>query len=83
MKNAETILICLILFVITGIAAYVITTVYYRSKGKMSRYEGLFDYYKKIEQREGNIVMAIWSVVWIVMMLLCAGFCLLWTYVIS
>ena len=58
MKKVELVIVCIVLFVVTGCVAYVIETIWYRSKGKMGRNESLAEHYKKIDQKQGNVAAA-------------------------
>ena len=51
MWKIETIITWMVIFVTTGFVAYVLEAVWFRSIGKIGRYEGLWEYYKKIDLR--------------------------------
>ncbi len=72
MKKVELVIVCIVLFVVTGCVAYVIETIWYRSKGKMGRNESLAEHYKKIDQKQGNVAAALWAVIWVILMILSA-----------
>lgn len=72
MSKVEIGIVAIIVFVITGAAAYVTESLIYRRKGTIGRFESLFEYYKKADQKQGNIAAAVWALIWIAFMVLAA-----------
>ena len=72
MSNIAIVIVAIIVFVFTGIVAYVIESVLFRHRGIIGRYEGLFEYFKKIDQKQGNIAAAVWAAIWVVLIVLSA-----------
>lgn len=68
MSKIGIVIVAGIVFIFTGVVAYVIESVIFRYRGIIGRYEGLFEYYKKIDQKKGNIAAAVWAVLWIVLL---------------
>ena len=79
MKTIGTVIICLVLFVITGFVAYLVESILFRNMGIIGRFESLWAYFRKIDQKNGNIAAAAWAGIWVLLMILC-GFCI---YVMS
>ena len=73
MKTVETVIICLILFVFTGVVAYLLEAIWFRRIGKIGRYESLWEYFRKIDQKNGNITAAVWAGIWIGLMIVTAA----------
>lgn len=71
MNTTETIVLGIILFLVMGVVAYIIETIIFRETGRIGRYEGLFEYFKKIDQKNGNITAAVWAGIWIALMVIC------------
>ena len=80
MKTPEIIVLCVILFAISGIVAYILTTIIFRKNGRLGRFESLMDYYSNAEQRDGNVVLIVCAVIWLLLMGAIAGISLLITY---
>ncbi len=72
MSKVEIGIVAVIVFVVTGVLAYVIESVVYRRRGTIGRYESLLEFYKKIDQKQGNIAAAVWALIWIALMILAA-----------
>lgn len=72
MSNIAIVIVAIIVFVFTGIVAYVIESVLFRHRGIIGRYEGLFEYFKKIDQKQGNIAAAVWAGIWVVLIAISA-----------
>lgn len=70
MWNDKTIVACIVVFVLTGVLAYLATTIYFRHSGRIGRYEGLWEYYRKIDQKNGNMAVIVFGVIWVVLMAL-------------
>ena len=71
MWKLETIITWIIIFVTTGFVAYVVEAVWFRGIGKIGRYEGLWEYFKKIDQKNGNITAGVWAGIWVALMIIC------------
>ena len=72
MSKIEIGIIAIIVFVLTGVGAYAIESILFRHKGIIGRFEGLFEYYRKIDQKQGNIAAAVWAAIWVVLIALSA-----------
>lgn len=72
MSRVEIGIVAIMVFVVTGVLAYVIESVVYRRRGIVRRNESLLEYYKKIDQKQGNIAAAVWALIWIALMILAA-----------
>lgn len=60
----------MILFVATGFVAYLLESILFRNMGRIGRYERLWEYFRKIDQRNGNIAAIVWAGIWIALMVL-------------
>ena len=72
MNSLSIVIVCIVLFLIAGVVAYVIETVLLRRKGKLKGDESLIDFYREIDQKQGNKVVITWTVIWLILMVLCA-----------
>ncbi|MBR6477257.1 MAG: hypothetical protein IKS85_02300 [Lachnospiraceae bacterium] len=72
MNSLSIVIVCIVLFLIAGVVAYVIETVLLRRKGKLKGDESLIDFYREIDQKQGNKVVISWTVIWLILMVLCA-----------
>ena len=72
MNSLSIVIVCIVLFLIAGVVAYVIETVLLRRKGKLKVDESLIDFYREIDQKQGNKVVISWTVIWLILMVLCA-----------
>lgn len=72
MSKVETAVAAITVFVFTGAAAYLIESFIFRKRGTIGRYESLFEYYKKVDQKQGNFAAVAWALIWIVLMVLAA-----------
>lgn len=72
MGKVEIIIIGVIVFLLTGVVAYLLETMLFRHTGRIGSYEGLFEYFKKIDQKNGNIAVIVWGGIWVVLMALTA-----------
>lgn len=71
MKTVMTVITCVILFVITGFVAYLVESILFRYLGIIGRYESLWAYFRKIDQKHGNIAAAAWAGIWVLTMIIC------------
>ena len=69
-KTVEMILVCLVLFVMTGVLAYITETILFRHSGRIGSHESLWEYFRKIDQKNGNIAAFWWAVIWIIWMII-------------
>ena len=72
MKIVDLVIVCGILFIVTGVLAYVTATIVFRNTGRIGRYESLWEYFRKIDQKNGNIVAFWWGVIWVIWMVISA-----------
>lgn len=72
MSKVELIIVCVVLFFVTGVLAYVTATIIFRNTGRLGRSESLWEYFRGAEQKDGNIVTAWWAVIWIAWMIVSA-----------
>ena len=70
MKTMSIVIVCIVLFIVSGIIAYVAETVLLRSKGKMKRDDSLIRYYRAAEQKEGNKIVITWTAIWLILMVI-------------
>ncbi len=70
MKSSEAVILFLILFIVAGVLSYVVETIIFRNTGRIGRYEDLWAYYKKIDQKNGNIAVIVWAGLWVLIMAL-------------
>lgn len=64
----ELAIICIVVFIVTGVLAYVAETILLRRKGAVKREESLLEYYRGIEQKKGNWVVISWALIWVGLM---------------
>ncbi|MBP5222206.1 MAG: hypothetical protein J6Z35_03475 [Lachnospiraceae bacterium] len=69
MSTGKIALVCLVVFLMAGIVAYLITAFYFRKKGKLGSREELFQYYRNAEQKEGNFMVLLWAGIWLALMI--------------
>lgn len=74
MNVVRLVIICAITFLVTGYLAYFLETIFFRYIGKIGRYETLWKYFRKIDQKNGNITAAVWAAIWIFLIILAALF---------
>ena len=72
MNVIKIVIIALMLFIVTGFMAYLIDGILLRYIGWIGRFESLWDYFRKIDQKRGNITVVIWSVTWVLLMIIFA-----------
>ena len=72
MSKIEIGIIAIIVFVLTGVGAYAIESILFRHWGTIGRFESLYEYFKKIDQKQGNITAAVWAAIWVVLIALSA-----------
>ena len=72
MNIVKIVIIALMLFIVTGFMAYLIDGILLRHVGWIGRFESLWDYFRKIDQKRGNITVVIWSVTWVLLMIIFA-----------
>lgn len=72
MNIVKIVIIGILVFILTGVVAYVVESIIFRNKGTIGRYESLFEYFKKIDQKNGNIAAAVWAVIWVLLLILTA-----------
>lgn len=72
MNKIEIAIVAVIVFGLTGVGAYLIETILFRNRGTIGRYESLFDYFKKIDQKSGNLAAVVWAIIWVVLIILAA-----------
>ena len=72
MNKVELVIVCVVMFFVTGVLAYVTATIVFRNNGRIGRNESLWEYFRKIDQKNGNIVTAWWAVIWILWMIVSA-----------
>lgn len=72
MNLVKIIIVGVVLFGISGVLAYLIDSIMLRYFGIIGRYESLLEYFKKIDQKNGNKVVVIWSITWVILMILFA-----------
>ena len=74
MSKVELIIVFIIVFIGAGFLAYITESIWFRQIGRIGRYESLWEYFRKIDQKNGNITVIVWAVLWIVLMILgCLG----------
>ena len=74
MGKVEMVIIALAIFVGTGFLAYVVEAIIYRNRGTIGSYESLWAYFRKIDQKSGNIAALVWAIIWILLLILAALF---------
>ncbi|MCR5460335.1 MAG: hypothetical protein K6F51_10590 [Acetatifactor sp.] len=74
MWSLKTILIGLCVFIGAGFVAYVIEAIIFRNNGTIGRYESLWAYFRKIDQKKGNVAALVWAIIWIIVIILAALF---------
>ena len=72
MKTVELVILCIVIFLVTGVLAYVAETILLRRKGRVKREESLLDYYRGIDQKKGNWVVVSWALIWVGLMAISA-----------
>lgn len=72
MSKVELVFVCVILFIVTGVLAYVTATIIFRNTGRIGRNESLWEYFRGADQKNGNIVTVWWAVIWIIWMIVSA-----------
>jgi len=72
MNLVKIIIVGVVLFGISGVLAYLVDSIMLRYFGTIGRYESLLEYFKKIDQKNGNKVVVIWSITWVILMILFA-----------
>ena len=72
MSKVEIALIAIGVFVGTGFLAYVVEAIIFRNRGTIGTYESLFEYFRKTDQKSGNIAALVWAIIWFVLLVLAA-----------
>ncbi len=74
MGKVEAIVVCSIVFIVAGFLAYIVESIWFRHVGRIGSYESLWEYFRKIDQKNGNFTAIVWAVLWILLMILgCLG----------
>ncbi|MBO4750070.1 MAG: hypothetical protein J5546_07100 [Lachnospiraceae bacterium] len=74
MMTVKALVIGIGVFIGTGFLAYVIEAIIFRNRGTIGTYESLFAYFRKVDQKAGNIAALVWAIIWMVLLVLAACF---------
>jgi hypothetical protein len=72
MWKLETIIVAVCVFIGAGFIAYVLEAITFRNRGVIGSYESLWEYFKKIDQKHGNIAAIVWALIWIILLVIAA-----------
>jgi hypothetical protein len=74
MWNLKTIVAGVCIFIGAGFVAYVVEAIIFRNNGTIGRYESLWAYFRKVDQKKGNVAALVWAIIWIILLILTALF---------